>query len=194
MLDLKSSMCFYIIMSNMQSIEIEIRSFLTQLQYKNLLKRFKMVVDIGEKDYQETYYFDKDGDFRISLENKLAKLWCKKGKIHESSREEIEVIIDRDQFEKLKKMVTEFLGYDVMVSWIRERYKFEWKGIKVCLDYTKDYGYILELEKMVNKRDKESVLQELRKRLKELGITETSKEVFDRKYKEYIKNWKEKLG
>ena len=61
----------------------------------------------------------------------------------------------------------------------------------MSLDFTKGYGYILELEKMSNEENKEKNLLLLREKLKLLGVNETRKEEFDKIFENYKKNWKE---
>ncbi|MBS3171615.1 hypothetical protein J4449_03320, partial [Candidatus Woesearchaeota archaeon] len=66
---------------------------------------------------------------------------------------------------------------------------FKWNDINVCLDDTKGYGYILELEKISDELNKNKDLKILNKRLKELGIDLTPRDEFDKKYENYLKNW-----
>ena len=58
------------------------------------------------------------------------------------------------------------------------------------LDFTKGYGYIIELEKMSSEDNKEKEYENLRQKLKSLGIEITSKEEFDKKFLYYKENWK----
>ena len=81
------------------------------------------------------------------------------------------------------------MGHRIQVKWFRKRNQFNWDGIKVCLDFTKGYGYIIELEKMASEENKNQILSELRERLKELKIEETPKEEFKKKFEHYLENW-----
>jgi hypothetical protein len=58
------------------------------------------------------------------------------------------------------------------------------------LDFTKGYGYILELEKMSNKEEKVKTLEFLREKLNQLNIPLTPKDEFQNKYLNYKENWK----
>ncbi|MAG10817.1 hypothetical protein CMI44_00695 [Candidatus Pacearchaeota archaeon] len=62
----------------------------------------------------------------------------------------------------------------------------------------KDYGCIIELEKMSSEEDKEKVLKELKQKLNELGGSLIPKEVFKEKFDYYKNNWrysiKDELG
>ncbi|MFZ5364980.1 MAG: CYTH domain-containing protein [Patescibacteria group bacterium] len=111
-----------------------------------------------------------------------------KGKIHDDFREEIEIKFDKDDFEKLEQLFLS-LGFDVQIKWFRKRFEFEWEGVTVCLDDTKGYGLIIELEKMASKDDQEKIHEDLKRKLASLNVALTPKEEFDKKFEEYKKNW-----
>ncbi|MEK6923027.1 MAG: CYTH domain-containing protein [Nanoarchaeota archaeon] len=171
------------------NIEAEVRSFISKEQYEKLLDFFKENGKFVKEDYQETYYFDCDEDLRIQRNNFFSKIWLKKGKIHDNHREEIEIKFKRDEFENLEKLFL-LLGYTVMIKWLRKRLEFVWNDINVCLDFTKGYGYIIELEKMCSDNDKEREFENLKEKLKSLSIKITSKEEFEKKFQQYKENWK----
>jgi len=171
------------------SIEVEIRSFISKEKFDDLLNFFKKNTSLVKEDYQETFYFDCDQDLRIQRNNFFSKICLKKGNIHDDYREEIEIRFDRDEFEKLEKLFLS-LGYNVEIKWFRKRFEFKWDDIKVCLDYTKGYGYIIELEKICSENKKESELEKLKQKLKSLGVEITPKEEFNKKFFYYKKNWR----
>lgn len=173
----------------MKNVEVEIRSFIKKDQYKKLLDFFKKNAKFINEDYQETYYFDREGFLRIQRNNLFSKIWIKKGRIHDDYKEEIEIKFERKDFKKVEKLF-KLLGFKVQVKWFRKRYAFEWKDLNVYLDHTKGYGYIIELEKICSEKDKEKTLEFIKKKLKELGVQITPKEVFDKKYNFYLNNWK----
>jgi predicted adenylyl cyclase CyaB len=172
-----------------KNIETEIRSLITKKQHQDLLKFFKKDGKFLGEERQVSYYFSGENDLRIQKSNKSAKIWLKKGKMHEDSREEIEIKIDKNEFENAKKLF-EALDYEVKIEWFRKRNNFLWKGINVAVDDTRGYGYIIELEKMCKPIEKEKITNILRARIKLLGIKETKKEKFDKKFEYYKKNWK----
>ena len=172
------------------NIEAEVRSFITEDQYNNLLTFFKGNAELLKEAYQETYYFDCPEDLRIQRNEYFSKIWLKKGKLHDDSREEIEVKADKDAFGELEKLFLS-LGHGVEIKWFRKRFQFDWGGINVSLDHTRGYGYILELEKMCSEEDKDRTVAELKDRLASLNVELTPKEVFDERYKEYKENWRE---
>ncbi len=173
-----------------KNIEVEIQSFISKEKYEKLLEFFKHNAKLTKEDFQETYYFDENSNLRIQRNNKSAKLWHKSGKVHDEFMEEIEILVKREDFEKLEKFLNK-LGHNVEIKWLRNRNQFDWDGIKVCLDYTKGYGYIIELEKMSDEENKERVLEELRNKIKELDVSLTPKDEFKRKYNYYRENWRE---
>ena len=173
----------------MNNIEVEIRSFISENKYKELLEFFKKEAELLKKDYQESFYFDSKEDLRIQRNNFYSKVWLKRGKIHDDSREEIEIKFNREDFEKLEKLFL-FLGFNIEIKWFRKRFQFKWEDVIVCLDYTKGYGYIIELEKITSNKNKEKTFKKLEEKLKSLNIKITSKEEFQKKFNYYKKNWK----
>jgi predicted adenylyl cyclase CyaB len=173
-----------------KKIEVEIRSFITKEQYEKLLEFFRKNAEFVKEDFQETYYFDENSNLRIQRDSKGAKLWHKSGNVHDEFMEEIEIKTAREDFDKLEKFLNK-LGHDVKIKWLRERKQFNWDGIKICLDYTEGYGYILELEKMGTEETKNEMLKELREKLNKLNIPLTPKEEFTKKYNHYKDNWRD---
>jgi len=174
----------------MNNIEVEIRSFISKEKYGELLDFFNQNAKLVKEDFQETHYFNCEQDLRIQKNNSGSKIWLKKGKIHDDAREEIEIITNDSDFENLGKLFNN-LGYGIEIKWLRNRTQFDWDGIKVCLDYTKGYGYIIELEKMANQENKGRVLEELNKKLNQLEIPLTPKQEFEEKYNHYKENWEQ---
>jgi len=175
-------------MSN--SIEVEIRSFISEVQYHQLLKFFQKNAVLDKEDEQISYYFDSPQDLRIQQNKFHSKIWLKKGKLHDDHREEIEVIVPKNDFEKLEQLFIA-LGYHVNIKWFRTRHQFIWNEITVTVDYTKGYGYILELEIMASEETKIETLTILKQKMRELHIIETPKEEFDEKYQYYKEHWQE---
>lgn len=173
----------------MKNIEVEIRSFVTKERYEELLDFFKKEGELVNEDYQETYYFDSKEDLRIQKNKFFAKIWIKKGEIHDDHREEIEIKFDKDKFDELEKLFIG-LGYNVEIKWFRNRHSFKWQDLDIAVDYTKGYGYILELEKMSTEEDKEKTLESLKQKMKELNVELTPKDEFKKKYEDYKQNWK----
>ncbi len=172
----------------MNNIEVEIRCFISLEKYQELLAFFHREGEFLNEDYQETYYFEAEHDLRIQKNNSFSKVVLKSGKVHDYHRKEIEVKFERAEFEKLESLFAT-LGYPVAIKWFRKRHNFKWQDIDISLDFTKGYGYILELEKMSDEQHQEQNLRFIREKLKLLQITETFKEEFDQIYKHYLENW-----
>ena len=171
------------------NIEVEIRSFISKEQYNELLEFFKKEAEFINEDFQETYYFNTKEDLRIQRNNFFSKIWLKKGNVHDEQREEIEVKFKREDFEKLEKLFLD-LGINIEIKWFRKRHAFKWQDIDVAVDYTKGYGYIIELEKMSDEENKDQTLELLKQKLKLLDIPLTPREEFDKKYSYYKENWR----
>jgi predicted adenylyl cyclase CyaB len=177
----------------MEQIECELRSFIDEKKYCELICKFRKEAESIADDDQVTYYFDVPQDLRIQKNNSYAKIWLKKGKLHDEAREEIEIHFSKDDFDNLEKM---FSAIDINpeIKWFRKRNEFLWQGIKICVDYTKGYGYILELERMVAAEEKDSSLAILKTKLRELGVEETPKEIFNQRFEYYKKHWRSLMG
>lgn len=174
----------------MKQIEVEIRSFVDKKKYNELMEFFnKNGISTGS-DTQETYYYDGKHDLRIQKNSVCSKVWLKKGEMHDECREEIEVKSDIKDFENLERLY-QTLGYEVKIKWFRDRSEFEWKKTKVSLDFTRGYGYIVELERMADPKDKKKELGVIKKQMAELKIVITPKQEFADKFANYEKNWKE---
>jgi predicted adenylyl cyclase CyaB len=176
-----------------KKIEVEIRSFISKEKYEELLEFFRVNSEFVKEDFQETHYFDCEQDLRIQKNNVGSKIWLKKGKIHDDAREEIEIFTKEDSFENLGKLFNA-LGHKVEIKWLRNRNQFNWNGIKVCLDFTKGYGYIIELEKIGTEENKEKIIEDFKQKLNELNISLTSKEEFTNKYNYYKEHWRELIN
>jgi predicted adenylyl cyclase CyaB len=175
----------------MKNIEVEIRSFITEDKYQELLRLFGEKGEDHIRDLQETWYFKADQDVRIQKNNYHSKIWLKKGQMHDEAREEIELKLNKNDFDEAAKLFAA-LGYEVKVKWFRERDEYRWEDIKVSLDYTQGYGYIIELELQSDEPEQEEALGILKSKLKELGVELTPKEEFKQKFNYYEQNW-EKL-
>ena len=171
-------------------IEVEIRSFIPLPKYNELLAFFGKQGKKVSEDTQETHYFDSKEDLRIQKNNFHSKIWMKKGKLHDDQREEIELKVGKDDFEKLGA-IFEAAGLKVQIKWFRTRHTFEWEGIHVMLDHTRGYGHIIELEKMSDEAQKDETLKLLKSKMESLGIAQTPKETFNEKYEHYKTNWRE---
>ncbi len=171
------------------NIEVEIRSFINNEDYKRLLNFFHKNARFITKEDQETHYLNTNKDLRIQRNESSSKIWLKEGLIHDEAREETEIELNKDDFEKMKRIFSS-IGIDTSIKWIRKRHLFDWNGITVAIDDTKGYGKIIELEKISNENDKDSDIALLKHSIKELGICPTSREEFEKKLENYKSEWK----
>ena len=174
-----------------KNIEVEVQSFISKEKYEELLNFFNENAEFLNENFQETFYFDDNSNLRIQRNNNFSKLWHKSGNVHDEFMEEIEIETKKEDFEKLEKFLKK-LGHDVRIKWFRNRKQFNWEGVVVSLDYTKGYGYIIELEKIVfNEEEKEKTLNELKEKFSELNIEVSPKEEFNSKFNHYKENWRD---
>jgi predicted adenylyl cyclase CyaB len=172
----------------MSNIEHEVRSFISKDEYIRLKGYFDKEAKLLHHENQETYYLNTDCDLRIQKNNDYSKMWLKKGKMHDSSREEIEIHFDKNDFDKILE-IFDVLNYNIKIKWLRERFEYDWDDIKVCLDNTKGYGYIIELEKITTRKD-DDVYAFLTQKLESLHIKFSLKKDFEDRFSFYEKNWK----
>jgi len=175
----------------MKNIEIEVRSFITSNQYKDLEKKLDKIARFLGKVNEETVYCGKES-IRIRRDDNSSWLILKSGKIHDDFRDELKIQFKKVDFEKLKE-VFERLGFNVEVAWFRKRKIYDWQGVKVFLDDTKGYGKIIELEKIGKEDEERKIHEKLKEKLKSLGVKITPRKVFEKKFKYYKNNWRKIL-
>jgi len=151
------------------NIEVEVRSLISKEQFNQLNEFFTVNARLIQEDEQETHYFDCPQDLRIQKNNFFPKICLKTGKLHDNQRKEIEINFDHQEFDKLEELFV-LLNYNTEIKWFRKRKVFQWEGIKVMLDFTKGYGYIIELEKMATEQTKDTALIKLQEKFANLNI------------------------
>lgn len=174
-------------------VECEVRSLIDEDQYARLLAFFEANAESLGEDRQVTYYYDCPQDLRIQKNSHYAKVWLKKGEIHDESREEIEVRVRIDDFEELDELFRA-LGHQVEIKWYRHRRSYRWQGLSVSLDDTRGFGRILELEKLTDMSGRETAISELKAGLAKLEIEQTPKEEFQKRFDYYRQNWRQLIA
>jgi len=170
--------------------EVELRSFISEDKYLELADFFNKNAQFLNESDQETHYFDCNKDLRIQNNDSYSKIWLKSGKMHDEQRKEIELRLKKEDFSKVQELFSE-LGFKVKIKWFRKRKEYCWEGFNVCLDYTKGYGYIIEIEKLCGEADKDFCEKSIKSQFSKLGIKLTAKEEFGKKFQHYENNWKE---
>jgi len=176
----------------MKNVEIEVRSFISPTQYKNLERKLNKVAKFLKEIKEETAYCGKE-NIRIRRDENFSYLILKSGKIHDNFRDEIKIRFKRTDFKNLKEIFAR-LGFNISIMWFRKRKVYDWRGIKVFLDDTKGYGRIIELEEIGTEKNKEKIYNNLKTKLIALGIKKiTPKKDFDKKFNYYKNNWRKIL-
>jgi predicted adenylyl cyclase CyaB len=174
--------------------EAELRSFISREKYDELVSFFSQNAELLSDTSQETHYLNSDKDLRIQKNDDYSKVWLKLGKMHDEQRKEIEIRMKPQDFDSLKELF-ETIGFGAKIKWFRKRKEFSWKDLSVCLDDTKGYGTIIEIEKLCNsKEEADAANEEIKQRFSELGIMVSPKEEFMQKFQYYEKNWKDLIN
>ena len=172
-----------------KNIEVEVRSFIDNKQYSEILSKLQKNARFIKETDEETIYFSGKKDLRLRRNREEAFLILKEGKIHDDYRKEFEVKFNVSDFNNMKDLLKS-LGCKIEIKWFRKRLKFQQDDIKILLDNTKGYGKIIELEKMVNTGKEKNAYQELKNKLKSFNVKITPKEEFNKAFEYYKNNWK----
>ena len=173
----------------MKNIEVEIQTVVAGKDWPRLKKFFDRNAKFLGEHKDRTAYFEKNGRIRIRMEPAWAYFVFKSGKMHDRARKEIEIKFSKKDARLAEKFLNS-LGFPVQIRWERVRRKYLWNGVTVTLDDTRGYGKLLELEKMSAAGGQERTFKLLVKRLKFLRVKPTSRENLNRKFRNYIKNWR----
>ncbi|MCK5490592.1 MAG: class IV adenylate cyclase [Candidatus Pacebacteria bacterium] len=171
------------------NIEVEVRSFITDDQYKILLSILRFNGEFIRELNEETIYFSGDKDLRLRRNKKDAYIIYKKGNLHDKFREEIEIKFETVDFEKMQNLF-ETLGYELEIKWLRKRLEFQQDDMKILLDDTMGYGKIIEIEKMVSAGEEDVTYAKLEKKLMKMGVKISTKEEFNYAFEYYKNNWR----
>lgn len=135
------------------------------------------------------YYKAQDNlDLRIRRTDSEAFLILKKGWMHDENREEIEVRVAREDFEKLDTILTN-LGYEYDTKWHRERTEYRYEAFTIVVDFNAGYGWVAEIEKVVGEGEEDAAKKDILDLAEKIGLEPTPPEVFDNMYKYYKENW-----
>lgn len=173
----------------MKNIEVEARTLISKNEFLRLKRFFGKKAKFSNHHKDETLYFNSNGQTRLRLEKNHSYLVHKSGRIHDRHREELEIELKKSDFLPAQKFM-ELLGKPIVVRWIRERFVWKFKGLKVYLDNTKGYGRIFELEAVVSLKQKNKAYQKMLEIFKNLNIKPTPREKIQKHYEYYLKNWR----
>lgn len=176
-----------------KNIEVEIRALVTKEKYAELRERLDAECEFSGEEHQVSYYFDAPVDLRAQESDTYSKIWMKSGAMHEGSRKELELQFAKQDIAVAKELFTA-LGFPVNIIWDRKRRTYRSDDITICLDDTKGYGYIIEVELMSNEGEEGASRERLLALFKKYAVDETPKAEFDAKFADYKVHWKRYLG
>jgi len=173
--------------------EIEYKFLLnTNEKLENFRNIISNVYKTKERWEQLNWYYIAPwkNDLRIRKTETESYLILKVWDMHDESKEEYEVKCDREEFEKLDKMLSK-LGYSYDTKWFRYREEFEFNGFNITLDENSGFWWMAEIEKVVEEWEEEQAKKEILEFAQSLGLDPTPKSDLDLIYNHYKKNWKE---
>lgn len=110
---------------------------------------------------------------------------------HALSRAEGEYEVALDSIEALDELIVE-AGFDYLSKWSRHREEYRYKDYTVCIDRNAGYGYLAEIEQLVDSETEASeARQAILAELTSLDLEELSQERLGRMFAHYNKHWPE---
>jgi len=175
----------------MNNIEVELRSQFNRAKYEELYRLFQHQAEqlgVDDKDMHFFIYPDKLLKVVNNLAKKTAKISLKLNKIGLAGNdfEEHEVFIAPEQVAETITIFKLIAGTEAEYQHtFNQRDNYNYKGVEIALKWSNNWGYHLELEKMVEiQEDVTAAEQEMQKLAEELGIRimtqEELKELTDR--------------
>jgi len=170
----------------MDNIEVEIRSLLTEEQYKKIIVFLDQNSEEKDNDDRKTIFFmipDKTLKITNYLGKGKAKIALKVGNfVKEISQKEYEVFIDPNQFD-IAVDVFKNLGFDKIQNTEQKRINYKYKGCEIAIKWSPDWSYHFEMDKVIAESENQSqVREELIKIATELGL----KIMSDKEFAEFV--------
>ena len=172
-------------------VEVELKVFIDESTYGRLLKEFSRLGKLIEDTRQITHYLDHPMDTRVQISRDGGKIAQKTGWVHDEARHELEIKMSRTQAKDALKIFKN-IGIGPKISWFRHRLAYQISRINVMLDNTVGYGMILEPEIMAPKDEIAESKDRLKNFLFELGLAASPKDVFEKAFREYSLQWRER--
>lgn len=171
MLLIVQDMCYGLIM-----IEVEKIAIFDEATYKQLPTKLKKLgaKDLGENHTENTFYLHSDYQLKVSsaISRGKAKIALKKKAIGDAAAEEVECQI-MPQDTALAEKIIDFILPDVQkIPTSQQRHDFELHGVTLSLKYSEDWGFHVELEKLVDDESNiPAALDEINKVGSQIGVT-----------------------
>jgi len=164
----------------MNSIEIELRGFLTPEGKINLEKQLLNNGILGVEDNRDTTFYIIDrGTLKVAKSsNGTAKLAFKKGDfVKDDGLVEIEIPIKPEDVEKMNSVLG-YLGFNDIQITQQKRTNYDMgNGIELSVKYSKDWGEHFEIDKVIeDSQDEEKAKAELMDILKEYNLSIATEE------------------
>lgn len=168
----------------------------------NIIKLSKEVEKLFSEDdlKQLQTILDKGQDFSVRTRQRDEEvLLVVKASIDEGTSEntvkrmefEEPVNISLDELDELVQKAE----YQYQAKWSREREEYLYKGANVCLDCNAGYGYLAEVEKIVQDESlADQVRSEIDVIMAELEMVELSQDRLARMFDFYNQNWRDYYG
>ncbi|NQU78271.1 hypothetical protein HQ545_00730 [Candidatus Woesearchaeota archaeon] len=170
----------------MKDIRVQIGSVLTKDKHNSLIEFFQQQCGASSWEEQVTYHYEAPVEAIIQKKSTFSRLVTKKGS------ERVELRFNRDDFGQLENMFKMF-GYPIKVKWFRKRHTFQWRGFDIFIDDKRGYGMTFSMSKKSDAAGQAYATLEMQKSFKDLDLEVTPKDEFDKKYQNYMQNWKAML-
>lgn len=172
-----------------QQIEIEYRARLDEQKY-NKLKNFldSEAKDLGGDDKDVYFFICPDKLLKVvnNVSKKSAEIVLKLNKIGKGSDfEEIIIPIEQKRVDKAVKLFIELNITDNVMRSFQKRHNYAYRGAELALKYSDIWGHHLELEKVIENKNKkteaEKLLQGIAQKLDIKIMTDKELKQFTRK-------------
>lgn len=168
--------------------EYERRFFLDGDKY-DTLKSILVPQNVFPERQVTTYYDIPGKDLRFMQTKSYCKMWLKGGNIHDVCRTEFEEIFELSHAPGLEEILK--AAFPIKTQWYRERYKFTYDNISICLDKTLHYGSILELEVLISDDQDKSLAENIiRNYMTVYNLQEKAPSFWTELYHSYVMNWR----
>lgn len=158
-----------------KNIEIEFRARFGKGKYKSLKRFLNTHARKLGRDGKDVFFFMFPNKLLKVVNNvsrKTAKISLKLNKIGKGSDfEEIEVPINQRDFEKTAQMFLTMFGVKNSMRSFQRRHNYLYKGVEIALKWSAVWGYHMELEVVVNDKERQSLAErKIREVANKLGV------------------------
>lgn len=161
--------------------EIEFRSRFNKKKFIELKKYLDDHAENLGEDNKDCYYYifpDKLLKLVSNTSKKTAKISLKLNRIGEGTVfPEIEFYFNPQEFDKAKKLLDALNLPAKIMHGPQERVNYRYKGCEIALKHSDTWGYHLEIEKVIETKEKQQEAEEqIRRVADELGVQLMSEE------------------